>query len=117
MSSFQSGLRNCRLACRGVFLYPVDYPLVRKETINQMISYFNTYQPLILLPLYAGKRGHPPLFSAELIPEILSFKDGIGCHEVIRNHSENVSLLPVDDPGVLQTFNTPEEFENLRKYA
>ena len=114
-SSFQSGLRHCRTSCRGAFLYPVDYPLVRKETLNRMVVYFNAQQPLILLPVFSGRSGHPPLFNSKLIPDFLALKNGMGCHEVVRNYREKISLLPVEDPGVLRTFNTPEEFEDLKK--
>ena len=113
-SSFQSGLRHCPPSCRGVFLCPVDYPFIKKETFDQMTAYFNTHHPLLLLPVYNEKRGHPPLFNAELFPDFLALKAEMGCHEVVRKQSENVSLLPVDDPGILQTFNTLEEFKALK---
>jgi len=50
---------------------------------------------------------------SELIPEILVFKDRTGCPEVIRDHSENVSLLLVDDSGGLPISNT---LKNLRAF-
>jgi len=37
-----------------------------------------------------------------------------GLNAVIHIHDEKVQTLPVKDSGVLATFNTPEEFQQIK---
>ena len=70
-----------------------------------------------MIPAYKGQKGHPPLFSCELKNEFLQLGNDAGLNTVANNHRENVNILNVDDKGVIMSFNTKEEFENLKAQA
>ena len=109
-SSFKAGLQNVSSAAEGIMLLPVDYPLIKKETFEELIKYFLEGKLVILVPTHEGRKGHPPLFSSLLKKEFFRLKDSLGINTVIQNHPETV-LFPVSDHGVIQTFNTKEEWE------
>ncbi len=109
-SSFKAGVKNISLKSTGIMLLPVDYPLVKKETFELLIKCFSRKRPLILIPTFKNCKGHPPLFSVSLKKEILDIDDSSGINTIIHNHPETL-LCPVSDPGVIQTFNTKEEWE------
>ncbi len=112
-SSFQAGLREISSGAEGIMLFPIDYPMIRKGTLEELIAYFLGKTPTILVPAWQGKRGHPPLFHARMKEEILSLETSLGVNAVIHRHQTDTVLLPVSDHGVTQSFNTPEEFDQL----
>ena len=113
-SSFKCGLKEVTAAATGILLFPVDYPLIKKETLDILISYFEENKPSILIPSCQDKKGHPPILAAGLKNELLALKDSMGVNAVIHDHADEVTVLPVDDPGVIKSFNTKEEFEKLK---
>ena len=113
-SSFKAGLNNVDSGVSAVAMLPVDCPCVSSETIDGLIAAFKKDEPLLLIPTHEDRKGHPPLFHQSLIPEILALDNHTGLNMISRNHEKELILSPVNDPGVLQTFNTPEEFEQLK---
>jgi len=113
-SSFKAGLRNVSFKSSGIMLLPIDYPFIKPETFNILINHFLQHKPNILIPTYRKKKGHPPIFSIGLKPQFLSLNNALGINHIAQESSSKVTLLPVEDPAVLATFNTPSEFEALK---
>ncbi len=113
-SSFKVGLENVSNGAQGVLLLPVDYPLVQKDTVDALIRYFLEHAPLITVPTFKEKKGHPPLFSIHLKDEFLSLDNECGLNTIARAHQRETITLPVEDAGVIQAFNTPEELKAIR---
>lgn len=114
-SSFQSGLKVLSPETSGVFLLPADYPVVKKSTINKLISHLDQMgHKNILIPTFQGKKGHPPCFSSSLFDEFAQLDISEGINTISHRHKDQVDWLEVDDSGVLETFNTQEEFKILK---
>lgn len=113
-SSFKCGIKEVVAPATGVLLFPVDYPLIKKETIDALITYFDERKPVALIPSYDDRKGHPPIFNIQLKNEFQNLEDVLGVNTVIHRHIDEVAVLPVDDPGVIKSFNTKEEFEQLK---
>ncbi len=70
----------------------------------------------IVLPVHAGRRGHPVLFGRAMFDELLAVPKGSeseGARSVVRADPGRVFMVPVDDPAVLEDCNTPEEYRDL----
>ena len=115
-SSFQAGLRSISDGTEAVLLLPVDYPLVEPGTVDALVRHFRDHAPLILLPEFNGKKGHPPLFSMSLKDEFLGLDHESGLNTIARAHQSETTVFPVEDPGVVRSFNTREEFEALQQH-
>ena len=113
-SSFKSGLAEISPQTEGILLLPVDYPVVKRETLERLINFFQEHRPLILVPGYQGHKGHPPIFDVRLKKEFLDLDDSAGINTVIHRHAAETHILPVEDEGVIRSFNTPEEFKGLK---
>ncbi len=116
-SSFKAGLQNVSDVIEGVFLLPVDHPFIRRETLDALIRHFRDHSPLAVLPSFNGQKGHPPLFSASLKEEFLSLDHESGLNTVARAHQSETVILPVQDPGVIKSFNTQEEFAEIKRQS
>jgi len=112
-SSFKIGVKATSSDTQGIFLLPVDFPLITSSSLDQLAAYFLKENPLILLPTYNGKKGHPPVFHAKLKNELCTLEDTLGINTVAQHHPDDVQLLAVEDAGVILSFNTPAEFTRI----
>ena len=113
VTSFQAGIRKLSWDTTGAFLFLVDHPLVEPTTIEAMIM--NLAPNRIVLPTFEGRRGHPVLFSSEVLEEILALRSSEGANIVVRKNPERIIEVPVNAPGILVDIDTPEQFERLRE--
>jgi molybdenum cofactor cytidylyltransferase len=109
LSSIHRGLGALQGRLDAVLVWPVDHPLVKRETVDAMIAAFRAGSPPIVVPTYEGRRGHPVLFAARLIPELLAADPSKGARAVVHAHEDRLELA-VDDPGVLSDIDTPEDY-------
>ena len=113
ITSFQAGIRKLSWETAGAFLFLVDHPLVESTTIESMIM--NLAPNRIVLPTFDRRRGHPVLFSSEVLEEILALGPSEGANIVVRKNPDRIIEVPVNAPGILVDIDTPEQFERLRK--
>ena len=113
-SSFKEGLKNIHPQSEGIMCFPVDYPVVQQATIVELMKYFFEKKPTILIPTFENKKGHPPIFSAQLKNEFFNLDNHLGLNTIVHQYELQTILLPVKDRGVIESFNTQEEFERIK---
>jgi molybdenum cofactor cytidylyltransferase len=112
-SSIQAGIRRLPPVYRGFFILPVDIPLVRPETIKQMLNVAVKNPECIIYPVFEGKRGHPPLVPTALASAILRWGKGGGLKAVLKSHEKLAREVPVADSNILFDIDTPEDYKAL----
>lgn len=93
----------------GYLVYPVDHPLVSVDTLKLLKKSFEQDPNSIIKPAFEGKKGHPIIIPASLnlYPEI-AFE---GLAELIRKSDIPVRILSVNDSGILQNVNYPDDLK------
>ena len=114
-SSFKVGLQQISPAAEGILLWPVDYPFILQATIQTLVDSFKKDVPLILIPTYQNKKGHPPIFHKRLKNEFLNLDHTKGINTIGQKYEDQVKLFPVNDSAVIKSFNTQEEFNELKQ--
>ena len=112
-SSVQAGWIEADRSTEGVLLLPVDCPLVQASSINMIVDHFNGNDIDILIPAYKNKKGHPPIFNQRLKSPVLDLPMNQGLNALFAFHPPRT--LEINDPGIIKSFNTPEEFEAINK--
>jgi len=112
-SSFKVALKEVDPKSSGVMLLPIDYPILKVATINQLIDHFLKHNSLLTVPLFNGIKGHPPIFHARLRREFIQLDYEKGINTIIHQHEDEVDYVSVDDPGVVKTFSTKKELESI----
>jgi len=102
---------------RRFFLLPVDYPLVRPETIGRLARAGAAAGADVVLPVFGGIPGHPPLLAPGLRGEILGAEPPGGLRELLTGRRIPALRVAVDDPGVLHDADTAADLEALRAAA
>ena len=109
--SAKLGLTYMKSLCDRIFFTPVDVPLFTANTVQRLMD---NDAPLVT-PVCAGKQGHPLLISSSLVDRIVTDCGDDGLKGTIARTGIPMTHVEVDDPGVLQDADTPEEFQALLK--
>lgn len=104
------------LARRGATLLvsPADLPNLQVETVFELLRRMRESGAPIAEPVFQGKRGHPLAIAPRLIPEIETLDLDAGLRQLRNRHEAELLEVPVEDAGVVQDVDTPEEYERLQ---
>lgn len=93
---------------KGIMIFPVDHPHVKKETVSGLINSFNLHPGNVIKPVFENSSGHPVIIPSSLFMDISSGKFS-DLNSVIRNSNINTIRLKTNDEGVLRNINTSED--------
>lgn len=96
----------------GALVWPVDCPLVRVETVSDVLRVAAMTGAPIAVPTSTGRRGHPTYFSRSTWPELLAVSEG-GARQVVRQRERELVEVPVADAAVLVDVDTREDFARM----
>lgn len=119
LSTIQEGIAAlggaAALVARGEALAvsPADFPAIRPETIAEVIRRRAAARAPLALPVWQGRHGHPLVIAPELIPEIGGLASTAGLRQLRDRHAAATLWIEVDDPGVVQDVDTPEDYRAL----
>lgn len=113
LSSLQRGL--AALADpSGVLVLTVDRPHLRPTTIVALVAAFRAEPECVWQPEHAGRRGHPLIWPAALLPALRVLPPDGDPRPLLREHAALRRGLPVDDPATLDNLDRPEDLARLR---
>jgi len=99
----------------GFFVHPVDIPLVRRQTILELISAFRTSGQSVVHPTFEGQRGHPPLIAFHLASEIERWSGEGGLRALLERHELDSLDVEVADECILMDLDTADDYEILQE--
>ncbi len=105
--SVQTGLRAVRGSVQAVFVQPVDCPIILPQTYAALAAAIGPAD--VAIPSYQGKRGHPPLLSVKIVPQILAARPDVPLRDLLQAPGVACRLVEIDDPGVLRNIDRPED--------
>ncbi len=115
-SSVLAGLKNLPAETSGLLFMLADQPLVTADIYNKLLQKFRKEQPLLLVPSYQNRRGHPLLIQSSLIPEIYALAQGKsepegGLRTLLENYSQEIEYLEFDRKSVLIDLDYQEDYQ------
>jgi len=88
LSSFRCGLRKLKSKETNVMLCLIDHPVVERETYKKLCD--NAQKNKIVVPIYKGRRGHPVIFGADFICELLEKECPEGAKTIVKSQIEKL---------------------------
>ena len=114
LSSVQAGIQALSPLPAAVLICPCDLPQLEPMHVVAVIHTYHQTGNKIIAPVFAGKRGHPALFDAMFLPEILAMDPEIyGLNELLKRHADCIIEREVSSDGVLHDADTPDEWKRL----
>lgn len=95
-------------------LCPADHPVVRADVVRRLLETSIAHPGAIVLPIHAGRRGHPTLFPWPLVKAVRRIPPGRGLNWLIAHPPAPIIEAPCDDPSVLFDLDTPADYERLQ---
>ncbi|MCY3734494.1 MAG: nucleotidyltransferase family protein [Chloroflexi bacterium] len=110
-SSIRAGARAVPSVVDSVAVVSVDQP-TRAAVVTRLANELGlSGDALIAVPRHEGRNGHPPVFRAELLPELQNVTERQeGIRRIRRRHADRTIFLEMNDPLVTLNLNTPEAY-------
>lgn len=100
-------------APQGLLMAPVDQPLIAADTVRRVLEAWSGSGAPIVRPSSLGRHGHPVLFDARVLPELLAADLSVGARAVVRAHAAEVRDVEVTDAGAFDDIDTPEDYRRV----
>jgi molybdenum cofactor cytidylyltransferase len=116
LSSIQAGIRSLPAGTDGMVLCLIDHPLISAGLVGDLIARFylpSEPAPLVVLPVYQGRRGHPVIFSAAVYDELLAAPLEQGARSVVWAHARELAEIVTEEQGCVLNLNDPETVRNV----
>jgi len=115
LSSIRVGLAAVPSAAAAVALLPGDHPFVPVAAIIALLDAYREHRPLLLVPRYDGRRGHPLVVARALFAEAMACDDVVGLRQLVRAREGDLRELPLPYPGADDDLDRPEDLPRLSR--
>jgi molybdenum cofactor cytidylyltransferase len=108
--SIRTGVQILPPAVTDILIHSVDQPRSARTLISLVQSHLGG-RHLITVPAYGGCRGHPPVISTVLLPDLLTLTEkGEGLRGFMRRHAAIIAQADLREPEILINLNTPSQY-------
>lgn len=117
-TSLKTGVAALEMSVTVAVVALGDMPLLSPELVRELLVAFNDSDKSIVVPVHAGRRGHPVVFDLRTHRNALACLAGDqGARTLLEARSGAVLEFSVNDPGVRLDVDTPEDLRNLERNA
>ncbi|HET9278132.1 MAG TPA: nucleotidyltransferase family protein [Flavitalea sp.] len=113
-SSIRCGVRAFKeitSEAQGVILMVCDQPFVTASLLNELINAHQTTGKSIVACSYEDTFGPPAFFHRSLFEELLQLKGDVGARGIVRQHTEDVEVIPF--PKGIYDVDTETDYEKI----
>lgn len=98
----------------GVFVFLGDMPAIAPETPARLAAALRAPDQVVI-PVHAGRRGHPVLFGADWLAALKRLEGDEGARKLLAEAGSRLVTVDVDDPGALLDVDRPEDLARLAR--
>jgi len=113
-SSIKRGVRAISPEAQGLLIALADQPQIGSDIFDLVIDCYERSRPLVAVPSYGGKNGHPIVMDLSLRDEILAIDPSQGLREVVHAHADRMVRVEVETDAVLTDFDYPEDYRRMK---
>ena len=103
-TSVKAGILALDQEVSAFLILPVDYPLVDE---------FHRSDTPVLYPSFSMRKGHPPVISADCIPDILSYQGDAGLKGALTPFNSEAEYFSAEDETCIIDMDTPEDYKKV----
>ncbi len=116
-SSVMAGVSYLPPETQAFVLLPVDTPLVKPRTVRELVQRFLESEATVVYPRFLDRRGHPPVVSTSCLSGAPASDPPAGLRSVLSRYEDSALVVDVVDQGTVMDMDTPEDYEDLRRYC
>lgn len=112
-SSLKAGLHALSEETDAVLFLLGDQPLITPALIDSILTAYEASPSPIAIPVCAGKRGNPVLFSRETFPRLEALSADCGARPLFEEYAERILKVSVADPAINMDIDTEEDYRRI----
>ena len=97
----------------GFLIVPSDQPGIPASAVAACCAAFAADPTRIVIATHAGRRGHPLVFPAALVPFVESPACDHGLNALVHAHPASILAVEHPSPAIVRNINTPEDYTAL----
>ena len=117
LSSIQAAIPKVSSKSAGWMVFLGDQPKIPQNLVNHLIEQFQKHheaeKDLIVLPVCAGIRRNPVIFSRSFNQRMIAHQ-GEGGKALIESHRGSMIEVAFDDANLFEDIDTPQEYNLLK---
>jgi molybdenum cofactor cytidylyltransferase len=107
-SSIRTGLDALPAGIDAALIMLGDMPYVTAMEIDRLIDAHRATPTAICVPRYGDQRGNPLLWPRRWFPLLRQLEGDTGARSLLIHFAEHIQPVEVDNPAILQDYDTPE---------
>lgn len=124
-TSIQRGLAAIDSQARAVMMIMADQPLLTTTLLDRLLAaYRDSYRDsgrdfdrdsgaIAVQPAFEGRRGSPVILDRALFRDLNDLRGDVGGRAILRDRTEHVINIPIDDPRQLLDVDCQEDLRQL----
>lgn len=114
LTSLQIGIRRVSPQAEALLIVLGDQPQIQVKVVAALRDEFLVHHPMLLIPSFQHRRGHPWLVKRELFHDLLDLQEPATLRDFLNGHENLIQYLIVETESVLQDLDTPQDYERFR---
>lgn len=90
-----------------------DQPQIEQAVLDQMIEHYKKIRPVLVVPSYQMRRGHPWLIDQKLWGELQRLVPPKTLRNFLSTYSNEISYINVNNESILLDLDTPEDYKRM----
>jgi molybdenum cofactor cytidylyltransferase len=116
-SSVKTGVAAVRPEAEAFFMLPVDYPLVRAQVLQRLLTESRRDGCGLTHPVCCERRGHPPLLAGRYRDELLTAAPHDDLGSFLRARAGDETQVETNDLTILMDMDTAEDYQKVARFA
>lgn len=108
-ASIAAGVGALRGNMSGVFIVLGDMPEVTGDDYRRLVTAHDEQPARVCVPVWDGQRGHPVVFGADYLADLVALTGDAGARGVLRQAADVISV-PTASAGVLVDLDVEADF-------
>jgi len=111
-TSVISGVKTLPSNTKAVLVFLGDQPFISEKVIHDVVEAWKSSGKGIVIPLFNGKRGHPPLYDMKLKNKLSTLNPEVGLRSVAQKFPEDIFEVETFCPEIVRDIDTPDDYSN-----
>lgn len=109
-TSVISGVKQLPADAKAIMIFLGDQPFIPVNVSAKVVAAWKNSGKGIVIPLFNGKRGHPPLYDLKFRQEILNLDPSVGLRSVALKFQNEILEVETFSPEIVRDIDTQEDY-------